>query len=219
MTVEKLQNDCYDLLVAMKEDTFTAKQHTTNKRETKEKLLPLLRALKSKLSRQGKKDGVDGWTAWFEENKADFGISLKTADRWINPPTEKFKFADIAKIDGLTVNKKKFAFTLKFGRRGEIFGLALTPVPEKSQAMEKSEDPGKSKSKWLPSLKTMRKKSEEEKKKRIERAAEVRALQVAAGKVTEEKREEILHAMLEAVQDVPETLPDCPVISSEVEPN
>ncbi len=186
MTVEKLQNDCYDLLVAMKEDGFTAKLHTTHKRETKEKLLPLLRALKSKLTRQGKKDGVDGWTAWFEENKADFGVSLRTADRWLDPARQRSSSSPTStKLTASPINRKKFAFTLKFGRRGEIVGLALTPVPEKSQAMEKSEDPGKSKSKWLPSLKTMRKKSEEEKKKRIERAAEVRALQVAAGAVPE----------------------------------
>ena len=140
MTVEKLQNDCYDLLVAMKEDTFTAKQHTTNKRETKEKLLPLLRALKTKLSRQGKKDGVDGWTAWFNENKEDFGISLRTADRWIDPAAEKPKFANLDKYDGVIINGRKFDFKIKISR-DRIVGLDFTPVvvPEKSTAIENEE--------------------------------------------------------------------------------
>jgi hypothetical protein len=136
LSVEQLKNDCYDLLVAMKEDGDSAKLYTTHKRETKEKLIPRLRALKSKLSRQGKKDGVDGWTTWFEENKEDFGISLRTADRWIEPkPEEKHKFANLDPADGVKINGKKFLINYKF-RHSRIIGITLTPfVPEKSTAI------------------------------------------------------------------------------------
>jgi hypothetical protein len=184
MTVEKLQNNCYELLIAMKSDGDEAKEYSTRKRENKEKLIPLLRALKTKLSRQGKKDGVDGWTAWFNENKEDFGISLRTADRWIDPPTEKKKYANIDNADGLTINGKKFDYKFKF-RHSRIIGLILTPavesapvvVPEKSTAIVETQPVEKSEEEKKAQLVRI----EEARKKRIERAAEVRALQVAAG--------------------------------------
>jgi hypothetical protein len=190
LAIESLKNDCYDLLVRMKEDGDEAKVYSSRKRETKEKALPFLRALKTKLNRQGKKDGVDGWTAWFEENKEDLGVSLRTVDRWLDPkPEEKHKFANLDPVDGVKINSKRFLINYKF-RHGRIIGITLTPFVPTEVA------PKKDTAKWLPSIKSMQSKAQvapeksatvetQAKQKRIERAAEVRALQVAAGAVPE----------------------------------
>jgi hypothetical protein len=143
MSIETLQRHCYDLLVGMKEDSGYIKKYNTQKKETKEKLIPLLKALRTKLSRQGSRDGSTGWQQWFEENREDFGISLSTANRWCgDEPEDKKKYGNLDKLDGLTINGVKFTYTIKL-RKNKIVGLELTPYvdPKVAAAAESEEQP------------------------------------------------------------------------------
>lgn len=140
MSVETLERHCYDLLVGMKEDGDQVKRFGASKRETKEKALPFLRAYRTKLNRQGKKDGGDGWQRWFEKNKSVLGVSRKTVERWLDPVTDKKQFANITSADGITINNQKFTFTVKL-KSQRIVGLELTPYVKPEVAAEVAPEP------------------------------------------------------------------------------
>lgn len=140
MSVESLSNDCYELLTSMKSDGDEAKEYSTRKRENKEKAIPLLRALRSKLNRQGKQDGLDGWTKWFTENKEDFGVSIRTVQRWLDPDDKPLKFANINNADGLKIGQENFFYTFKYNAaKTKIVGLILTPVSDTTKPLTKEE--------------------------------------------------------------------------------
>jgi hypothetical protein len=66
--------------------------------------------VRSRLSRRGN----GGWQAWFEENKADFGgVTVRTVNRWLGDQSDKPKFACLDSADGITLNKRKYTFTVE----------------------------------------------------------------------------------------------------------
>jgi hypothetical protein len=80
-SVEELQDICYGSLISFGQAAKAAKKTAAERLDIRENLRPWLSALRSKLSRQGARDGVDGWQSWFEQHKKEFGISLRTANR------------------------------------------------------------------------------------------------------------------------------------------
>jgi hypothetical protein len=126
--IEKLEEDCLNGFGCMYTVGQESKACNAKRKEIREKMRPWLRTLRVKLSRQGKRDGVDGWQSWFEKHKHEIGCSLRTANRICGdepePNVKAFAFKDgnvfkhggvLYRMDGdVSVRKSggKLVFTL-----------------------------------------------------------------------------------------------------------
>jgi len=133
LTIEQLEHAAKQVLLSYGEANLQSKKTAAEKKQQREKAIPVLRLLRARHGHRG--DGQ--WQAWFDDNKKDFGgITIRTVNRWLQPKQDKPKTVNLDTAGVVIHNGVKFPVESVVPGRGDG-RIIITIEPKAFRAWQK----------------------------------------------------------------------------------
>jgi hypothetical protein len=135
LTVEQLEHTAKQALLSYGEANQQSKKTAAERKQQREKAIPVLRLLRAKYGHHG--DGR--WQAWFDDNKKDFGgITIRTVNRWLQPKQHQPKTVNLDTAEVIVYNSTKFPVKSVFSGKGDGI-IHITIEPKAFRAWQKQQ--------------------------------------------------------------------------------